>query len=61
MLYTNLSYLRESGHLCTHFKFDNLDSVRYDGRLIAFIEGSIEHLDGIVVKLVRKPRPVERE
>ena len=48
-------------HLRAHLKLDNLYFVGYDRRLVAFIESVREHLNSIVVKLVRKSWPVEGE
>ena len=45
--------------LSTHLELDHLDLVGYDGRLVALVEGGIEHLDGIGVKLVGKAWPLE--
>ena len=38
--------------LGTHLKFYNFNLVRYDRRFVALIEGRIEHLDCIIMKLV---------
>ena len=43
----------------THLQLDDFNLVCYDRRFIALVESVIEHLDGIVVKLVRETRPVE--
>lgn len=45
--------------LGAHLKLDDFYPVCDDWGLVAFVEGSIEHLDCIVVKLVRETRPVE--
>ena len=39
-------------YLGTHFQFHHFDFVRDYGRFVALVEGSIEHLDRIVVELV---------
>ena len=52
--------LRET-YLCAHLQFHNLDPIRYDWRLVALVEGRLEHLDGIGVKLVGEARPFEGE
>jgi len=38
--------------LGSHLKFYNFNSVRYDRRFVALIEGRIEHLNCIIMKLV---------
>jgi hypothetical protein len=48
-------------YLCAHLELDDLDPVCYDGRFVALVESVVEHLNGIVVKLVRETRPVEGE
>lgn len=47
--------------LRAHLQLNNLDPVCYDGRLVTLVEGGIEHLYGIGVKLVGKARPFECE
>lgn len=48
-------------YLSAHLKLNNFDFVDYDWGFVALVEGSIEHLDCIEVKLVGKSRPVEGE
>lgn len=46
-------------HLCAHLKLHDLNLVCYDRRLVALVEGGIEHLYRIGVELVGKTRPFE--
>jgi len=46
------SRTRGGPYLRSHFQLDDLDFVCYDGRFVSLVEGGVEHLDGIVVKLV---------
>ncbi len=48
-------------YLCPHLEFNDLDFVGYDRWFVALVESVIEHLDCIVMKLVRKAWPVEGE
>ena len=48
-------------HLGAHLQLDDFYPVRYDGRLVAFVKGRLEHLDSICVKLVGEAWPFERE
>lgn len=52
---------RTSTNLRTHLKLYNLNFVGYYGWFIALVERCIEHLNCIIVKLVRKSWPVESE
>ena len=45
--------------LSTHLELDHLDLVGYDGGLVAFVEGRVEHADGVGMELVRKAGPAE--
>ena len=51
----------ELGGLSAHLELNYLDLVRNNGGLCALVEGGVEHLNGIVVKLVGEARPVEGE
>jgi len=55
--------LRQLGntHLSAHLELNDFYLVSDDGRLVALVEGIIEHLDGIGVKLVGKAWPFECE
>lgn len=48
-------------HLSTHLQFNHLDFVCYDRGLVTLVEGRVEHLDGVRMKLVRKARPLKFE
>jgi hypothetical protein len=48
-------------HLGAHLELDDLDFVGNDGRLCAFVEGRVEHLDGVGMELVGEAGPLERK
>ena len=48
-------------YLGSHLQLDDLYPVGYDGRLVALVEGRLEHLDGIGMELVGEARPFEGE
>lgn len=48
-------------HLRSHFKFYDFNLVSDDWRFVTLVEGVIEHLDSICVKLVGKAWPFECE
>lgn len=52
---------RMDTHLGAHLQLHNLYLVCYDWRLVALVEGRLEHLNGIGMELFGKTRPFERE
>jgi len=57
---SDISNLQLWGH-SAHLQLDHLDFICYDWGFIAFIKGSIEHLNGICMKLIGKAGPFEGE
>jgi hypothetical protein len=44
-----------------HLEFDDLDGICEDGGLLSLVEGCVEHLHGICMKLLGEARPFERK
>lgn len=48
-------------HLLAHFELHDFDAVCDDRRLIALVEGGVEHLASIAVETLAESRPLKAE